>query len=276
MSTPTTAVRPAVSYLFVPGHRPDLIAKSRRSGAGAVVIDLEDAVAPADRPAARIAVRAALTAEPVADQQLWVRINAPGSADALADLAAIGDLLTQVRVPKVDDPAQIDWVAARAPRLAAALPAIESASGLLAAPAVAAHPLVVRLGLGGVDLANDLGCDGSPAALAYPRSVLVVASRAAGLPGPVNSVYAKLDDPDGLLAHARAAKAIGFGAQSALTPRQLPAIQQVFGIAADRVVWAREVLGAFQTSGGAACRTPSGEFVDLPIAQEARRILAAV
>ena len=264
------------SYLFVPGHRPDLIAKSRRSGAGAVVIDLEDAVAPADRPAARLAVRAALTAEPVAGQQLWVRINAPGSAEAEADLAAVGDLLTHARVPKVNDPAQLDWVAARAPRLTATLPAVESATGLLAAPAVAAHPLVVRLGLGGVDLANDLGCDGSAAALAYPRSVLVVASRAAGLPGPVNSVYAQLDDADGLLAHARAARAIGFGAQSALTPRQLPAIHQVFGLAADRLVWAREVLGAFEAAGGAACRTASGEFVDLPIAQEARRILAAV
>ena len=269
-------MRTPVSYLFVPGHRPDLITKSRRSGADAVVIDLEDAVAPADRPAARDAVRVALSAEPTEGQQLWVRINAPGSSDARADLAAIGDLLTHARVPKVDDPAQIDWVAARAPRLAATLPAVESAAGLLAAPAVAAHPLVVRLGLGGVDLANNLGCDGSPAALAYPRSVLVVASRAAGLPGPVNSVYAKLDDPDGLLEHARAAKAIGFGAQSALTPRQLPAIHQVFGLAVERIVWAREVLGAFEAAGGAACRTPSGEFVDLPIAQEARRILAAV
>lgn len=278
MSIPTTAVRPPVSYLFVPGHRPDLIAKSLTSAADAVVVDLEDAVAPADRPAARVAVRAALAAhrEAPTAQQFWVRINAPGTADAEADLAAVGDLLTHVRVPKVDDPAQIDWVAARAPHLAATLPAIESATGLLAAPAVAAHPLVARLGLGGVDLANDLGCDGSAAALAYPRSVLVVASRAAGLPGPVNSVYPKLDDPAGLLAHAAAAKAIGFGAQSALTPRQLPAIRQVFGLAAERIAWAREVVDAFRSAEGAACRTASGEFVDLPIAQEAERILATV
>ena len=271
-------MRTPISYLFVPGHRPDLIAKSLRSTADAVVVDLEDAVAPADRPAARVAVRAALAAHQDAPtgQEFWVRINQPGTEDAEADLAAIGDLLTHARVPKVEDPAQIDWVAARAPKLVATLPAIESATGLLAAPAIAAHPLVVRLGLGGVDLANDLGCDGSAAALAYPRSLLVVASRAAGLPGPVNSVYAKLDDPDGLLEHARAARAIGFGAQSALTPRQLPAIQQVFGLAAERIVWAKEVIQAFQAAGGSACRTPSGEFVDLPIAQEAERILAAV
>ncbi|ACV77447.1 HpcH/HpaI aldolase/citrate lyase family protein [Nakamurella multipartita] len=271
-------MRTPVSYLFVPGHRPDLIAKSARSGADAVVVDLEDAVAPADRPAARATVREALLArrEAPTGQQCWVRINQPGTADAEADLAALGDLLTHARVPKVDDPAQIDWVAARAPHLRTTLPAIESAAGLLAAPAIAAHPRVCRLGLGGVDLANDLGCDGSAAALAYPRSVLVVASRAAGLPGPVNSVYAKLDDPEGLLAHARAARAIGFGAQSALTPRQLPAITQVFGLAPERITWAREVLDAFRAAGGAACRTPSGDFVDLPVAQEAQRILAAV
>lgn len=271
-------MRTPVSYLFVPGHRPELIAKSARSGADAVVIDLEDAVAPGDRPAARATVREALLArrEAPTGQQCWVRINQPGTADAEADLAALGDLLTHARVPKVDDPAQIDWVAARAPHLRTTLPAIESAAGLLAAPAIAAHPRVCRLGLGGVDLANDLGCEGSAAALAYPRSVLVVASRAAGLPGPVNSVYAKLDDPEGLLAHARAARAIGFGAQSALTPRQLPAITQVFGLAPERITWAREVLDAFRAAGGAACRTPSGDFVDLPVAQEAQRILAAV
>lgn len=267
-----------VSYLFVPGHRPELIAKARRSAADAVVIDLEDAVAPGDRPAARLAAAAALreNADAPTEQQLWVRINAAGTPEAEADLAAIGDLLTHARVPKVDDPAQIDWFAARAPGVVATLPAIESAAGLLNAPAIAAHPLVARLGLGGVDLANDLRCDGSAAALAYPRSVLVVASRAAGLPGPVNSVFARLDDPDGLLEHARAAKAIGFAAQSALTPRQLPAIAQVFGLAADRIGWAKEVVKAFQDAGGAACRTASGEFVDLPIAQEAERILAAV
>ena len=69
---------------------------------------------------------------------------------------------------------------------------------------------------------------------------------------------------------------IGFGAQSALTPRQLPAIQQVFGLSADRIGWAKEVITAFHSAGGAACRTPSGEFVVLPVAQEAERILASV
>lgn len=270
---------PPASYLFVPGHRPELIAKARQSSADAVVIDLEDAVAPEQRPAARAAAAAALAEHarrsPASRQQLWVRVNAAGSAEAEADLAALGELLTHARVPKVTDPAQIDWVAARAPRLVATLPAVECAAGLLAAPAVAAHPLVVRLGLGGVDLIGDLGCADTPEALAHPRSVLVVASRAAGLPGPVNSVYTRLDDPEGLLVHARTAKALGFAAQSALSPRQLGAIQEVFGGSERERTWAREVLAAFTASAGAATRTPSGDFVDLPVAERARRILAA-
>ena len=157
----------------------------------------------------------------------------------------------------------------------ATLPAVECAAGLLAAPAVAAHPLVVRLGLGGVDLIGDLGCDDSPEALAYPRSVLVVASRAAGLPGPVNSVYTRLDDPEGLVRHARAAKALGFAAQSVLSPRQLDPVRD--GV---------RRLRAGGGTGPARCWRPSppatgprpapprGDFVDLPVAERARRILA--
>lgn len=276
--SPGIGTRPApATYLFVPGHRPELIAKARRSVADAVVIDLEDAVAPDQRPAARAATAEALAAHaaepPESGQQLWVRVNAAGSAEAEADLAALGELLTHARLPKVTDPAQVDWLAAGAPRLVAVLPAVECAAGLLAAPAVAAHPLVVRLGLGGVDLVGDLGCDDTPEALAYPRSVLVVASRAAGLPGPVNSVYTRLDDPDGLVRHARTAKALGFGAQSVLSPRQLDPVRAVFGGSEREASWAREVLAAFAASNGAATRTPSGDFVDLPVADRARRIL---
>lgn len=265
------------TYLFVPGHRPELIAKARRSAADAVVVDLEDAVAPDQRPAARRAAAAALREHaehpPASGQQLWVRVNAAGSAEAEADLAVVGELLTHARLPKVESPAAVDWLAERAPRLVATLPAVESAAGLLAAPDVAAHPLVVRLGLGGVDLAIDLGCESTPEALAYPRSMLVVASRSAGLPGPVNSVYTRLDDTDGLIRHARTARALGFAAQSVLSPRQLEPVRAIFGGSAGTTGWAREVLAAFEASGGAATRTPGGDFVDLPVAQHARQLL---
>ncbi|WP_214365338.1 HpcH/HpaI aldolase/citrate lyase family protein [Pseudonocardia sp. H11422] len=276
--SPATTIGPApATYLFVPGHRPELIAKARRSAADAVVIDLEDAVPPGQRPAARETTAQALREHaghpPVTGQQLWVRVNAAGGAEAEADLEAVGELLTHARLPKVADAAAIDWLADRAPRLVATLPAIEAAAGLLEAPSIAAHPLVVRLGLGGVDLAADLGCEDTPEALAYPRSVLVVASRAFGLPGPVNSVYTRLDDTKGLIRHAETARALGFAAQSVLSPRQLEPVRTVFGGSEREARWAREVLAAFATSAGAATRTAGGDFVDLPVAQHARRIL---
>lgn len=269
----------ARTLLFVPGDRPALFPKALTSGADAIVLDLEDAVAFDAKPAARGAVgdflRRRIT-HPGPAPTVWVRVNAVGSEEGRRDVAALADVLTHVRVPKVETTDQIDALAADLPALVATLPAIESATGLLAAPDVARHPLVVRLGLGGVDLCRDLGCADSAAGLALPRATLVVASRAAGLPGPVNSVWTRLDDTDGLIAHARAAKELGFAGQSLLSPRQLDPVRSVFGVSDDERAWATEVLAAFTAAGQAATRTPSGHFVDLPVAQHARRLLAEV
>jgi citrate lyase subunit beta/citryl-CoA lyase len=89
----------------------------------------------------------------------------------------------------------------------------------------------------------------------------------------VNSVYTRLDDPEGLVRHARAAKALGFAAQSVLSPRQLDPVRAVFGGSEREASWAREVLAAFAASDGAATRTASGDFVDLPVAERAKRVL---
>lgn len=269
----------ARTLLFVPGDRPALFAKALTSGVDAIVLDLEDAVSFEAKPAARDAVGAFLRTrahDEAAAPHVWVRVNAVGSDEGARDVAALADVLTHVRVPKVETPEQIDALAADLPHLVATLPAIESAAGLLAAPQIARHPLVVRLGLGGVDLCQDLGCADSALGLALPRATLVVASRAAGLPGPVNSVWTRLDDVDGLVAHARAAKELGFAGQSLLSPRQLGPVRSVFGVSDDERAWATEVLAAFTAAGEAATRTPSGHFVDLPVAQRAQRLLAEV
>lgn len=271
----------ARTLLFVPGDRPALFAKALASGVDAIVLDLEDAVAFDAKPAARDAVGTFLRertsgAGGAAGPQVWVRVNAVGSQEGRRDVTALADVLTHVRVPKVETPDQIDALAADLPALVATLPAIESAAGLLAARQIAQHPLVVRLGLGGVDLCKDLGCADTALGLALPRATLVIASRAAGLPGPVNSVWTRLDDTDGLVAHAQAAKELGFAGQSLLSPRQLGPVRSVFGVSNDERAWATEVLAAFTAAGEAATRTPSGHFVDLPVAQRARRLLAEV
>lgn len=261
------------SYLFVPGNRPELIAKALASQAEAVVIDLEDAVPQDHKDDARSLTTQALAKMQPADQaRVWVRINAVRTHTAERDLAAVAGSTIGIRVPKVDFPDDLDWVAARSAN-APLLATIETARGLNEAAAIAACPRVARLALGGLDLIRDLGCTDDPLALLYARSALVVASRTAGLPGPINSVYTKLNDEPGLIRHARHAASLGFGAQSLLSPRQIEAVHSAFGPDAAETTWATNVLAAFEAAGGQATASSSGEFIDLPVARRATAIV---
>jgi citrate lyase subunit beta/citryl-CoA lyase len=152
--------------------------------------------------------------------------------------------------------------------------AIESARGLLAAAEIAAAPGVAHLAMGGVDLQQDLATDGSNLATLYARSHLVVCSRAARIGPPIDSVFPRLADDDELRAQAEFARSLGFFGKSAIHPRQLPVLHAVFTPTERELAWAREVVAAFAAADGAALRLPDGEFVDLPVAQRAERLLA--
>jgi citrate lyase subunit beta/citryl-CoA lyase len=255
------------SYLYAPGDSAKLLAKVFEVGADAVILDLEDAV-----PAERKDLARAMVAEVLSGRQALVRINAPRTELAAADLAAMAPVATDIKVPKVESAADVAWVLERAPgaRLHCA---IETATGLLAAPAIAAAPGVAQLSIGGVDLARDLENDGSWEAMLYARSLLVVASRSAGLGPPLDTVFPKLDDLDGLRAEALRARALGYFGKVALHPRQVAVINEVFSPDPAQVAWARRVIEAFEAAGGAALRLPDGEFVDVPVALRARRVL---
>lgn len=263
----------ARSYLFVPGDRPALVDKALRSAADAVIVDLEDAVAPAAKAHARDQVVAALRQPARAGRQVWVRVNAVRTAECAADLAAVASLVDGLRLPKVESVEELAWVAELAPDVAL-IPAVESAPALLAAAELARGPNVVRLALGGIDLARELGCAQDSPMLAYARCQLVLASRAAGLAGPVNSVYPHLDDLDGLRRHAQEAARLGFTGQSLLSPRQIAVVNAAFSPDSDALAWAAEVVAVFEAAGGGPARTASGEFVDLPVALRARDLLA--
>jgi citrate lyase subunit beta/citryl-CoA lyase len=127
--------------------------------------------------------------------------------------------------------------------------------------------------MGGVDLQQDLHAGNGNLQTLYVRSHLVVASRAARLEPPIDSVYPRLDDDAGLREQAEFARSLGFFGKSAIHPRQLPILHEVFSPSQEEVAWAQEVLAAFDAAGGAALRLPSGEFVDLPVAERARRVL---
>ena len=254
------------SYLFAPGHNAKLLSKVFDAGADAVMLDLEDAVPPDAKKQAR-----AMVAEVLLDRTAWVRINAVGTDVAVADLDTVAGLAAGIRIPKVESGADVQWVRDRAPD-AALICAIESARGILAAQEIASVPGVRHLSLGGVDLRRDLGAGDGNLQTLYARSHLVVVSRAAGLDPPIDSVYARLNDDAGLRAETEFARSLGFFGKSAIHPQQLATLHDVFTPSGEDLEWARSVLEAFEASGGAAIKLPSGEFVDLPVADRARRL----
>ena len=255
------------SYLFAPGHNEKLLGRVFDAGADAVMLDLEDAVPPHAKHQAR-----AMVAEVLADRSAWVRINAVGTELAAADLEAVAGLAAGIRIPKVESAEDVQWVRDRAPDTPL-ICAIETARGLIAAHEIAQVDGVRHLSLGGVDLRRDLGATDGNLQTLYARSHLVVVSRAAGLDPPIDSVYASLDDEAGLRAQTEFARSLGFSGKSAIHPRQLPILHDVFTPSIEELQWAQTVLDAFDAAGGEAVKLADGEFVDLPVADRARRLL---
>ena len=231
------------------------------------MLDLEDGVPPDAKQRAR-----AMVADVLGGHAAWVRINAVGTELAAADLEAIAGLAVGSRIPKVESSADVHWVRERVPDTPL-ICAIESARGLIAAHEIAQVAGVRHLSLGGVDLRRDLGASDGNLQTLYARSHLVVESRAAGLDPPIDSVYARLDDEAGLRAQTEFARSLGFFGKSAIHPRQLPILHDVFTPSSEELEWAQTVLDAFEASGGGAVKLPDGEFVDLPVADRARRLL---
>lgn len=255
------------SYLFAPGHDERLVTKALDVGADAVILDLEDAVPAAAKQRARAVVAAVIETRPTV-----VRINAAGSPDAEADLAVVAEHALALRVPKCETPEQVAWVVARAPGVPL-ICAIESAVGLLAVVRLAGCPGVANLSIGGVDMRRDLGLGPGLLPGLHARSAIAVASRAAGLDAPVDSVFPDVRDLAGLREEAEFARSLGFFGKSAIHPAQLDVIHDVFTPTADELAWARAVTAGYSASGGAVTRLDSGEMVDVPVAARAHRLL---
>ncbi|SCG68013.1 HpcH/HpaI aldolase/citrate lyase family protein [Micromonospora humi] len=262
------------SWLYVPGHRADRVAKALAAGADAVVVDLEDAVPPGEKTAARQNARRLADQGPQ-DRPVWVRVNDPAGPWGEADIDALAGLgLAGLRVPRCEDPDVIRQAATRAGLPLQLL--LESAAGLARAAELAtAHPLVAGLGLGEADLSADLRVTGDDG-LAWARGWVVVAARAAGLPSPVQSVYTDVADLDGLRVSTERARAGGFVGRSVVHPRQIPVVHDVFTPTAAELTAARAVLSAAaraQEAGEVAVLDADGRFVDPAVVRRARLVL---
>ena len=255
------------SWLFAPGHNERLLRLVFDVGADVVLLDLEDAVPPDLKDRAR-----AMVAEVAASRPCWVRVNKAHSEACARDLDALAGSVLGFRIPKVDSAADVAWVADRAPDIPLDC-TIESARGVIAAFDIASAPACALLSYGGLDLAADLGIAAGEQETLFARSYLVTAARAAGKPPPSDGVHPLLEDETGLRRETEAARRLGFFGKSAIHPRQVPIIHEVFASTPEEMTWATRVLAAFEKSGGAATRTEDGEFVDMPVAERARRIM---
>jgi len=263
------------TYLFVPGNRPDRFGKALTSGADAVVLDLEDAVAADAKDAARVTVRAwAVDATPADRARVVVRTNDLGSPHAGRDLAAVaGAGLTAVMLPKTESADDVATVRSAAPDVVV-LALVESARGLAAAEEIAAAPGVVRLVFGTLDYALDLDLEIEDASdgLSYAAGRLAVASRCAGIATPVGGVTPQLGDEARLLADLAWSRRHGFGAKLCIHPAQVAAIHAALAPTTQAVERARRVLEADAGSPGAA--QLDGRMIDRPVVLAARRTLA--
>jgi citrate lyase subunit beta / citryl-CoA lyase len=267
---------PVLVGLYVPGDRPERFPKAVASGADVVVIDLEDAVAPAHKAEARANAVAWLAAGPAAPTE--VRVNGEPDLRA-ADLAALREVpgLRSVRLPKVGSAAEVrDAVTALGPGVGVTC-LLETARGVEAAYEIAtADPAVVAIGLGEADLTSDLGIS-DEAGLTWARSRIVVAARAAGLPAPMMSAYPDVTDLAGLTASCATGRALGFVGRTAIHPRQVPVIVEAFLPAEAAVARAAEVLAALESAAETntgVVALPDGRMIDRAMEAGARATLA--
>ena len=275
----------ARSFLYVPGDRPDRIDGATGRGADALILDLEDAVPVARKELARETVARWLGEQRSGTAELWVRIN-PGSA--AADIAAcVTAGVTGLVAPKAEAGllAEVDeLLAAREAMLGlprrqfAVLALIETAAGLLSAPEVAAAGRVVRVGLGEVDLAAELGLAPSESRELTPlRLQVVVASAAAGIAAPVGPTSTDFRDLDALRASTRALLRLGFRGRTAIHPAQVPVINDVFSPGAEQVETARRLVAAYEDAerrGTGVITDDHGRMVDVAVVRSARDLLA--
>jgi len=282
MSVPSThqAMARAMAFLFVPATRPERIAKALASGAGAVVVDLEDAVAPGEKAAARTALLAAVKAlEPAQRARLLVRTNAAGtpwySDDVAAVAACVALGLAGAMLAKAESAVVLAAVAQALGPQGLLVPLVESNAGLDALDALAQAPRVVRLAFGHLDLQVDLGmeCAADEAELLPVRLALVRASRRAGLAAPVDGVTTATDDLVRLAEDTARSRRMGFGGKLCIHPAQVAPVQAAFAPQPQELAWARRVLEAAPAHGGAVFRL-EGRMVDAPVLALAARLLA--
>jgi len=273
-----TALGPCRCVLFVPGSRPDRYSKALASGADRVCVDLEDAVAPGDKAAARTHVLELMRGQAWDPRRTLVRINHPSTPEGASDLAALAEApagtAVLVMVPKCGSPGDLDAVRSALPAAGGRLvlvPVVESAAGLARVEEIATAPSVGALLLGGVDLTAELGAALEWDSLLYARGRLVHAAALAGVRA-IDVPFLDASDAAGLRDEAARVRRLGFGGKAAIHPHQVGVVQAAFSPSDEEIARAARVLEVAGRQEGAFLL--DGRMVDRPVVEAARRIVA--
>lgn len=280
------------SLLFTPGNVPKKLGKLSGCGADAVILDLEDTVPPAEKALARSYIAGALSS--IRGPRRYVRVNAWPTGFTEEDLeVVVKSELEGIVLPKVESRADLEKAHRTLGGLEAreklprgsieVLPIVETALGLWHLDEIAFNtPRVKRLSFGAGDFMRDIGTTFTPSLwsaegteLLYARSRIVVASRAAGLEPPLDTVYLDIRNLDGLEAEGRLARQLGFQGKMAIHPDQVPVLNRIFAPRPEEIAYARKVVEAFERAEqtGTASLAVDGAFVDYPIVAKARWLL---
>jgi citrate lyase subunit beta/citryl-CoA lyase len=269
----------AISYLFVPGNRPERFSKAVEANPDAIILDLEDAVHPDSKAAARAAIWAWQESTPSVSCERYIRLNSVGSTLFHQDQAWLYDMRYPERcngifLPKVECPGALGRVVEQLlmwqPELKI-IAIIETAKGLQQVESIAAIPGVARLAFGSLDFSLDINCSQIPEAFLFARHRIVLASRTADLPSPIDGVTPAIGDLAVVAKDALYARSLGFGAKLCIHPSQLVTVQRAFLPDSRQLAWADRVMRAVAT--GSHAVQVDGEMVDLPLIEHARRLL---
>jgi citrate lyase subunit beta / citryl-CoA lyase len=259
---------PLVTALFVPADRPERFSKAQSSGADAIIIDLEDAVAPSAKATARSNL--CLPGVLPTGCEVFVRVNGRQTPWYSDDLAAVARLQAAgVVLPKAESAEDVAHTSKSIPG-APLIALIETARGLAAVREISAVLGVTRLAFGSIDFCVDIGAAHGRDALLAARSAIVLASRLSELAPPLDGITTSIDDSALIEEDARYAYRLGFGGKLCVHPRQIVPVRRGFASSPEEIAWAKRILAA-GTEGAIAV---DGTMVDSPVRARARQILA--
>lgn len=281
---PSEAARPRRSRLYAPGNNPRLLAGIDIHGADCVLLDLEDSVPLSEKPAARILVKHLLAAVPF-PEEVWVRINGldVGGEEDLREV--LWGRPHGICLPKAEGACDVVRLAERLDVLESELglpetstwimPIIETGKGILHSEEIAtAHPRIVIVAFGAEDFTRDVGALRSRQSLLYARSQIIAATAAAGIQAS-DTIYADVDDDNGLAEECAAARELGFDGKGAINPRQLEAIHRAFSPSREEIERAQAIVEVAREAEerGLGAVSLDGKMIDKPVLERAARLM---